>query len=74
MSLKKKEGQYRFFYHYYKQKGKMSFHFKDEPCHVIDNVICMVPCETKWNKIQPYLVVRGWATGYKIKNNIVEIF
>jgi hypothetical protein len=74
MSLIKKKGQYRFFYHYYKQYKKMSFHFKDEPCHVVDNIVCKVPCETKWNKTQPNLVLRGWASGYSINNNILTIF
>jgi hypothetical protein len=72
--LKKKKGQKRFFYHYFRQKGKLSFHFSNESCHVVDNVICEVPCESKWNNIQPNLVMRGWATGYSIDNNIVKIF
>jgi hypothetical protein len=50
----------RFFYHYYKQKKKMSIHW-NKSCHVVDNVVCEVPCETKWNKRQPQLVMRGWA-------------
>ena len=75
MELKKKKGQYRFFYHYYKQYKKMSFHFKNEKCIVVDNVICNVPCETKWNiKSQPNLVMRGWAKGYTVKDNIVTIY
>lgn len=53
----------------------MSFHFKSEPCHIVDDVICNVPCETKWNeKSQPNLVMRGWATGYRIEDNVVTIF
>ena len=47
--------KYRFFYHYYKQKGKMSIHFK-KTCCVVDNIICNVPCETKWKKTQPRLI------------------
>lgn len=74
MSLKKKNGQYRFFYHYYKQQKKMSFHFKKENCIVVSDIICTVPCETKWNKIQPNLVMRGWASGYKIKDDVLTIF
>lgn len=75
MALQKKKGQYRFFFHYYKQYKKMSFHFKSEPCHIVDDVICNVPCETKWNeKSQPNLVMRGWATGYRIEDNVVTIF
>jgi hypothetical protein len=57
--------KYRFFYHFYKQKGKMSVHFRNS-CTVVDNVECRVPCETKWNKTQPRLVMRGFATEVKI--------
>lgn len=52
--------KYRFFYHYYKAKGKMSVHFRDA-CYVVNDIICEVPCETKWNKTQPNLVMRGFA-------------
>ena len=68
-ALKKEKGQYRFFYHYYKQKKKMTIHWKNT-CNVVDDVVCLVPCETKWNKTQPNLVMRGWADNLKIKNNI----
>ena len=75
MALKKQKGQYRFFYHYYKQYKKMSFHFKNEPCRIVDNVICKVSCETKWNfKSQPNLVMRGWASGYEINDNTLTIY
>ena len=60
--------KYRFFYHFYKQKGKMSVHFK-KSCTTVDNVECNVPCETKWNKGQPMLVMRGFAKHIEIKNN-----
>tara|TARA_R110002051_G_scaffold36224_1_gene78970 strand:+ start:143 stop:367 length:225 start_codon:yes stop_codon:yes gene_type:complete len=74
MDLKKKKGQYRFFYHYYKQYKKMSFHFKNEKCMIVDDVVCNVPCETKWSETQPNLVMRGWATGYELINNTLIIF
>jgi len=60
--------KYRFFYHYNKQQGKMSIHFK-KTCSVVDDVICKVPCETKWNKIQPNLVMRGFAKEVVILKN-----
>jgi len=66
------EKKYRFFYHYFKQKKKMSLHFKKQ-CIIVDNIICKVPCETKWNKIQPYLVMQGYATNVIIENNIAII-
>lgn len=60
--------EYRFFYHYYKQKGKMSVHFRNQ-CSVVDNVICKVPCETKWKSTQPRLVMQGFAHSVTFKNN-----
>jgi hypothetical protein len=64
--------KYRFFYHYYKQKGKMSIHFK-KSCTVVDNIECRVPCQTKWNKTQPQLVMQGFASNVKIENGIAII-
>lgn len=60
--------KYRFFYHFYKQKGKMSVHFRNT-CTVVDDIICNVPCETKWNKTQPRLIMRGFAKSVEINNN-----
>ena len=59
---------FRFFYHYYKQKNKMSIHFK-KTCIVVDDIECNVPCETKWKKTQPNLVMQGFARDVIIKNN-----
>lgn len=55
------EKQYRFFYHYRRSDKKMSVHFRKQ-CMPCDDVICKVPCETKRNKIQPYLVLQGFAS------------
>jgi hypothetical protein len=60
---------YRFFYHFYKQKGKMSIHFKNS-CVVVDDVICNVPCETKWKLRQPRLVMQGYATNVRFEGNV----
>lgn len=60
--------KYRFFYHYYKQKGKMSIHFK-KSCTVVDDVICQVPCETKWKNTQPRLIMQGFAHNVEILEN-----
>jgi hypothetical protein len=62
----------RFFYHYYKQKKAMSVHF-DGKCHVVMNIICNVPCETKWNDKQPNLVMRGFASKVLITDNVAYI-
>lgn len=64
--------KYRFFYHYFKAKGKMSIHFRDK-CAVVDNVICNVPCETKWKNRQPRLVMQGFCKEVEIKNGIAYI-
>lgn len=58
---------YRFFYHFYKQKGKMSVHFKGT-CTVVEDIICRVPCETKWKSTQPRLVMQGFAEKVDILN------
>jgi hypothetical protein len=50
----------------------MSIHFKDQ-CRVVDNVVCEVPCETKYNKRQPRLVMQGFAAQVDIKNNTAFI-
>lgn len=63
---------YRFFYHYYKQKGKMSIHFRNS-CTVVDNIICNVPCETKWKSSQPRLIMQGFAKNVNIKNGVATI-
>ena len=46
----------------------MSVHFK-KSCTVVDDIICQVPCETKWKKTQPRLVMQGFANSVKIINN-----
>lgn len=63
---------YRFFYHYYKAKGKMSVHWKNT-CYVVDKVVCQVPCETKWKVRQPRLVMQGFCSGLDIRNGIATI-
>ena len=50
----------------------MSVHF-DGKCFKVDNVDCKVPCETKWNKRQPNLVMRGFCNEVKINNGIAVI-
>lgn len=59
--------KYRFFYHYNKWTGGMTVHYKKQ-CLTVNDVICNVPCESKWNKSQPKLVMQGWATSLNIIN------
>lgn len=63
-----KQVKWRFFYHYYKQYKRMSVHFKGK-CYITDNVECNVPCETKWNKTQPNLIMVGFASSIIFNNN-----
>lgn len=56
----------RFYYHYRKCDRLMSVHFEGT-CFPVQHVKCHVPCETKWNKRQPYLVMRGWASSVTIE-------
>lgn len=60
--------KYRFFYHYRRQDKKMSVHFKKQ-CFPVEDVVCNVPCETKRNKIQPFLVLQGFAKEVIVQNN-----
>lgn len=64
--------KYVFFYHYFKQKKMMSVHFRGS-CYVTPNVVCMVPCETKWNKRQPNLVMKGKANQIIVENDRILI-
>lgn len=50
----------RFFYHYYKQYGCMSVYF-NKTCTKVDDVVCEVTSNTKWNKTQPRLVIQGFC-------------
>ena len=63
---------YRFFYHYFRGKKAMSIHFKGA-CYVVDDIKCGVPCETKWNRRQPYLVMRGYAHDVKIISGVAYV-
>lgn len=64
--------KYRFFYHYFKQKDKMSIHFKGT-CYVVNSIQCLVPCYTKRNKRQPRLVMQGHATEIIINKGTATI-
>ena len=58
--------KYRFFYHYHRHgEKKMSVHFRGK-CTLVDDVVCNLPCESKWNKTQPKLVMRGFCKGVEV--------
>jgi hypothetical protein len=50
----------------------MSIHFRGSCC-VVNNVICKVECETKWNKRQPRLVMQGFASNVNFENDTAII-
>ena len=50
----------------------MSVHYRGK-CMIADDVICEVPIETKWNKTQPNLVLRGFAESLEIIDNVCYI-
>ncbi len=50
----------------------MSIHFRNS-CTVVDDVICEVPCETKWRKTQPRLVMQGYASSVVFKGTTAII-
>lgn len=50
----------------------MSVHFRNT-CTPVDNIVCEVPYETKWNKRQPYLVMQGFASEVEVKEGIAYI-
>lgn len=64
--------KYRYYYHYYRQYHEMSVHFKGK-CYRTKNVECEVPAETKWNKTQPQLTLRGWATSIDVQEDKIII-
>lgn len=64
--------KYRFFYHYRKCDGRMSVHFRNT-CMPCQDVKCMVPCETKRNKRQPFLVMQGFCKSVKVEDGVAVI-
>jgi hypothetical protein len=50
----------RFFFHFRKSTGELTLHWMNQ-CIPIKDIVCLVPLETKWNKQQPRVVLRGFA-------------
>jgi hypothetical protein len=63
--------KYRFFFHYNKPASRaagaarLSVHFRDV-CHIVNGIVCRVPCESKIRKRQPHCVMVGNATDVRI--------
>lgn len=64
--------KYRFFYHYRKSAKGMSVHYRGV-CYPCKNIICQTKTETKWNKIQPQLVIQGFSSGLDLLNDTIII-
>ena len=64
--FKSDKTQRRFFYHYNKQKKKMTMHWKNT-CICVDEIVCYVPAETKTAQTQPHYVLQGWANSVDYK-------
>jgi len=60
--------KYRFFYHYRKQTKRLTLHYKGE-CIPLDDLVCEVQTESKWNKRQPHIVMQGFAEEVTITNS-----
>ncbi len=63
----------RFFLHYNKpaslsaKRPLWSVHFKNK-CYIVDNIKCELPTESKINKRQPFVVMRGFANKVDLDN------
>jgi len=68
MEIKKKKGEYRVYWHYYKQNGGRSVHFRGQ-CISVKDLTCLVPVETMWFENQPKLRVFGFCKEVLIENN-----
>lgn len=64
--------KYRFFYHYYRQYKCMSVHYRGQ-CYKTANVVCNAATETHWQKTQPNLIVRGWASAITVEDDKIII-
>lgn len=70
--------KYRFFLHYNKplskQKGKhmWSVHYKGV-CYFTEHIDCQPSTESKVNKTQPYVVMRGMSSGIISNNGKITI-
>lgn len=67
-----------FFFHYNKpatQRAgtpKMSVHWRGA-CHIVDNVVCNVPSQSKQRKRQPRVVMAGKAESMTVRDGIAYI-
>lgn len=56
----------RFFFHYNKPASQragrklLSLHYRNL-CLIVEKIHCLVPCESKVNRRQPFVVMQGFA-------------
>ncbi len=50
----------------------MTVHFR-KSCIPVKDIVCNVGAETKWNKRQPYLIMRGFCSDVKVKEGVAYI-
>lgn len=62
----------RFFFHFRKATGDITLHWNKQ-CIPVQNIVCHVPVETKWNKQQPRVVLRGFAKEIIIEDGTATI-
>lgn len=58
----------RFFFHFRKSTGELTLHWNKQ-CIPVKDIECGVALETKWNKQQPRVVLRGFARDIQIIDN-----
>lgn len=64
--------RYRFWFHYHKEasrrfgRNKLTVHYRNV-CHLVDQVVCLVPVETHNRDQQPRCVLRGWVDADKFQ-------
>jgi hypothetical protein len=59
----------RFFFHYRKSDGKMTIHY-NKRCYIVDEVQCLVSCESKRNMRQPRVVMQGYCNKVNITTDL----
>ncbi len=68
-----KNKKFRFFYHFNKHTKEMTIHYRKQ-CISCKEITCFAKTETKYNKIQPYLVMQGMTEKIEIEGNRVIIY
>jgi hypothetical protein len=69
---------YRFFLHYNKPASQAakrplwSVHYRNR-CHIVDKIDCRRPTESKVNRRQPYVVMRGFARSVDVVDGAAVI-